>query len=283
MEDGHPVREHVFRTGLVSIRYAEGPQSGPPLLLLHGFMARWQTFLPVIAALSSRWHVYALDFRGHGGSGRAPGQYRIADYTGDVIAFIEDKFVEPVALLGHSMGGHIAVEVAVRVPAKVRALVVGDIPLHRETGLKLETEAFTRFHAALRELLSSQRPPAETVSVLAALRPDLDTVALRAWAKRLCLLDPGILEYHAEGRLRELLEGMVDDAALRQVPCPVLLLQGDPAHGGLTTDAYIERMLTVIPDACRAKIEGCGHDLGLSTWQVAPLLRAVTSFLESRP
>ncbi|UCC63311.1 MAG: alpha/beta hydrolase [Anaerolineae bacterium] len=237
--------------------------------------------LPIVSALSLRWHLFALDFRGHGKSGRTPGQYRIKDHTADVIAFLEDRFAEPVVLLGHSMGGHIAAEVAVRIPTKVSAVVVGDIPLHLETGLALQTEAFTRFHATLRDLIRSQRSTAVLVPALATLRPDLDTIGLRAWAKDLSLLDPDVLEYHAEGRLRELLEGMIGEAEPPQISCPVLMLQGDPSAGGITSDRYIEYALSVIPNACHVQIEGAGHDLGLSTWQVAPLLRVVTGFLES--
>ena len=67
------LKEQPFDTGRVTINYAEGPASGPPLVLLHGIISRWQYFLPIIPNLSIRWHIYALDFRGHGKSGRVPG------------------------------------------------------------------------------------------------------------------------------------------------------------------------------------------------------------------
>jgi len=67
-------KERTFDTGEVILNYAEGPASGPPLVLLHGFTGRWQGFLPLLPALSLRWHVYAPDYRGHGKSGRVAGK-----------------------------------------------------------------------------------------------------------------------------------------------------------------------------------------------------------------
>jgi pimeloyl-ACP methyl ester carboxylesterase len=61
--------EKFFDTGEVVLNYAEGPDNGHPLLLLHGWTDRWQDVLPIIPTLSMKWHIYALNFRGHGKSG----------------------------------------------------------------------------------------------------------------------------------------------------------------------------------------------------------------------
>ena len=67
--------EKQLDTGSVHINYAEfealpGGGSRYPIVLLHGGSARWQAGLPVISALTVYGPVYALDFRGHGQSGR---------------------------------------------------------------------------------------------------------------------------------------------------------------------------------------------------------------------
>jgi hypothetical protein len=49
--------EHRFNAGVVTLNYAEGEASGPPLVLLHGGSARWQSALPLIAELSQHWQV----------------------------------------------------------------------------------------------------------------------------------------------------------------------------------------------------------------------------------
>jgi pimeloyl-ACP methyl ester carboxylesterase len=71
------------------------------------------------------------------------------------------------------------------------------------------------------------------------------------------------------------------DGALQRMTCPVLLLQGDPSHGGVVSDSDVKHALSLLPDGLDVKLQGTGHDLGLATWTVAPLLRAMTSFLES--
>lgn len=59
------LQERSFHTGSVTLNFAEGPPSGPPLVLLHGINNRWQAFLPLMPALATRWHIYALDLLHH--------------------------------------------------------------------------------------------------------------------------------------------------------------------------------------------------------------------------
>ncbi|MGB9203882.1 MAG: alpha/beta hydrolase, partial [Terriglobales bacterium] len=79
--ENHPgLVERTFDTGEVRLNYAEGPAHGPPLVLLHGLGRRWQVFLPVIPALSLRWHIFAPDLRGHGKSSHVARGYRGPQY-----------------------------------------------------------------------------------------------------------------------------------------------------------------------------------------------------------
>ncbi|MFY9662418.1 MAG: alpha/beta fold hydrolase, partial [Terriglobales bacterium] len=80
MSETHPgLVERTFDIGegqlAVRLNYAEGPAAGPPLVLLHGLGRRWQVFLPLIPALSMRWHIFAVDLRGHGKSSRVSRGY----------------------------------------------------------------------------------------------------------------------------------------------------------------------------------------------------------------
>ncbi|HEX9115445.1 MAG TPA: alpha/beta hydrolase, partial [Anaerolineae bacterium] len=80
--------ERSFDAGEVVLNYAEGPATGPALVLLHGGSARWQYFLPLIPDLARQWQVYAVDLRGHGESGRVPGRYALRHYASDICAFL---------------------------------------------------------------------------------------------------------------------------------------------------------------------------------------------------
>ena len=62
--------EKRFDTGEVVLNYAEGPDNGPPIIFLHGFGEYWQGFIPLLSTISQRYHVYAVDLRGHGKSSK---------------------------------------------------------------------------------------------------------------------------------------------------------------------------------------------------------------------
>jgi hypothetical protein len=59
------------------------------------------------------------------------------------------------------------------------------------------------------------------------------------------------------------------------------LLQADPEQGGRITDSDAERAMGLLSQGVHAKLEGIGHDLGLSIWNVRPLLRVLMTFLET--
>jgi 3-oxoadipate enol-lactonase len=102
--------------------------SGVPVVLLHGLgdtASTWSAF----ADLLSRPTV-AFDLRGHGTSPR-PGEYTVDAMAADVLAALGDG---PVDLVGHSMGGHVASEVALRAPERVRRLVLEDAPVPPRSG-----------------------------------------------------------------------------------------------------------------------------------------------------
>jgi pimeloyl-ACP methyl ester carboxylesterase len=265
----------------VTINYAKGPPSGAPLVLLHGGGDRWQNFLPILPALTMRWHVFALDLRGHGKSGRVPQQYRPEDYVTDVTAFIERQVNEPVALFGHSLGGWVALLTAARLGERVRALILGDPPLNIAHFVANESqESQIGMWQAMRELVKSGISVAEMASALADM-VGADAAHCRGWAKTLSQVDPDAAQYHAEGRIHEYVENVDVDGALARVTCPVLLLQADPSQGGMVSDQDAEHVLSLLADGLHIKLEGADHNLGLNTWQVAPLLRAVMDFLES--
>jgi len=291
------LKEGTFNADGVTINFAEGPPSGPPLVLLHGGGDRWQHFLPIIPSLVMRWHIYALDLRGHGKSGRVPGQYRPEHYVADIMAFLESQLAERVILFGHSLGGWIALMVAAELMDKVQALVLGDPPLCIERFLAIEgSEERIELWRAMRGLAGSGLSVPELASELADLPvsvlsqdapmrygdlPGIDTAHLRGWAKTLSQVDPDVVQYHAEGHLDEYVRKVDLDSALQRVTCPVLMLQGDPSQGGVVSDSDAEYALSLLSDGLHVQLEGSGHDLGLGSWQVAPLLRAVMDFLES--
>ena len=286
------LRERAFDTGEVILNYAEGPASGPPLVLLHGFTGRWQGFLPLLPVLSLRWHVYAPDYRGHGKSGRVAGKYLPDDFMWDLVAFVRGVVKDPAVVFGHSLGALFALSLAERLPEKVRALIIGDIALSPATWAALpanqESWASLRDLAGkeasipqLTRLLADRRVPGAEPPVRYGDYPDVISVELREWARSLSQLDPDVVQLHAQGRRDELMQAFDFESMLRAVSCPVLLLQGEPSQGGIMTDDDVDYAVAQLSEAYHVQIEDVGHGLGMDTWEVAPILRAVVSFLES--
>lgn len=109
------------------INVLEGPNSGPPLVLIPGMLDVWQSYLAVLMPLAQHFRVLCMDLRGHGESGRAR-RYRVVDYAGDVISLIEELVGRPVYIAGQSLGGLVAVCTAARRPDLVKAIACEDAP-----------------------------------------------------------------------------------------------------------------------------------------------------------
>lgn len=291
------LNERFIQLGEVALNVVDGPPSGTPLLLIHGGGNRWQEFLPIIPGLAMRWHIYALDLRGHGKSGWVAGQYRPEHYAADVLALIEALALDRVILFGHSLGGWIALEAAARLGKKVHALILGDPPLNIERFVVDESrEARIDMWRGLRDLVSMELNVDELASALAEIPvsvseagepvrygdlPGVNSVQIRRWAKDLHQLDPDVAAYHAGGRIREYVKHIDIDNSLRTLDCPVLLIQGDPSQGGVASDEDVKNALALLDEGLHIQLEHMGHDLGMESWDVSQLLMAMTSFLES--
>lgn len=132
--DAQRVRDAGFReaqavlpSGTV-LNFAEGPDNGPVVLLLHGQGAAWESYARTLPELAADFHVYAIDFAGHGGSVRTPGRYDVHHLGQDVADFVREVIGEPVILSGHSSGGLVAAWVAAAEPEQVRGVVFEDPP-----------------------------------------------------------------------------------------------------------------------------------------------------------
>lgn len=109
----------------VRLNYAEqGDPTGQPVILLHGYTDSWFSWSRVLPLFPATWRVYALDQRGHGDSDRPEAGYAMADLAADVVAFMDAKRIRRATIVGHSMGGMVAQQVAARAPGRVSRLVL---------------------------------------------------------------------------------------------------------------------------------------------------------------
>ena len=115
-------------TGGIHLAYeASGIPDAPPMVLLHGLGERGASWAPVIPWFAGRFHVLALDLRGHGGSDW-PGTYSLRLMRDDLLGFLDRLGLDPVTLVGHSMGGGVAYLAAMQWQDRVRRLIVEDAP-----------------------------------------------------------------------------------------------------------------------------------------------------------
>ncbi|WP_305788281.1 alpha/beta fold hydrolase [Symbioplanes lichenis] len=111
-----------------------GDPAAPPVILLHGLGDAASDWAEVQAALAKTFRVYALDLRGHG-DGPHPGEYSFELMRDDVIAFLGRERLGPCVLVGHSMGGTVAILVAEAAPHLVTRLVLEDVTAPRPGAL----------------------------------------------------------------------------------------------------------------------------------------------------
>ena len=98
--------------------------SGPPLLLIQGLgYARW-SWEPVLPGLAERFRVISFDNRGIGESDKPAGPYTAREMADDALQVLDEAGVERAHVLGASLGGMIAQELAVAAPERVERLVL---------------------------------------------------------------------------------------------------------------------------------------------------------------
>src|SRR5215208_4491729 len=104
-------------------------RGGVPVVLLHGFGGNTSHWAEQLDHLGRSRQVIAIDLRGHGRSAApADGDYAIETQVDDVRAVLDDANIDRAVLVGHSLGGAIALAFAGRHPARVTGLVLAAAP-----------------------------------------------------------------------------------------------------------------------------------------------------------
>jgi pimeloyl-ACP methyl ester carboxylesterase len=281
-------KEEFFQAGAVSIHYAEGPPNGPPLVLLHGLARDWKSFSVLLPELSSHFHVFALDLRGHGASSRVPRGYRMPDYAEDVSAFLKQMAPGDPAIFGHSLGAEVGMCVAANENSEVSALILGDPVISPEHfAASMYDPLFLQLHKLILRGGSSEElargigrielqvPGFDETLHIEELPGNTETVLLE-WARSAGLTDPEALTMTLDGRS---FAGWDPAQILPKISCPTLLLQGNPELDALLTDDDVKLALQLLPNPKRVKFPLLGHALFMQ--QPKPVLNVILAFLDS--
>lgn len=224
-----------------------GPRSAPAIVLLHGFPLDHAMWAPQIRALEAAgFRVIAPDLRGMGKAPATKGPGSMALYAEDVLRLVDRAGVRRFALVGFSMGGYVAFEVARRAGDRLTGLALVDTRADPDTEEARRGRSATiekvraegprvLADAMLPKLLSPAAPPALVEQVRAtilATRPEGAVFALEAMAAR-----PGSLE------------------TLQKLARPVAVVVGErdeitpPTAARLMMQAAPSASFTIVPNA----------------------------------
>lgn len=122
-------RKSATREDGTTIRYIDTGTGDPPLVFIHGWTCNLTNWAPQIQHFAKKHRVIALDLRGHGESDKPDEDSSIGTFINDVVWLIGELCLGKPVLIGHSMGGVIAMNLARRHPDVASAVVLVDAPL----------------------------------------------------------------------------------------------------------------------------------------------------------
>jgi len=260
---GRQLTARSAELGGIRLAFSVSARRDWSLVFLHGgSTTRVGTHL--IDRIDHRWQCWAPDLRGHGASSHTPGHYALEEVASDVALLIKDLIGSPAAVYGHSFGGHVGLALAAEWPDLVRALILGDTSLSLET-LSPHIDRNRRMTSRWRELAASGADSAEIARQLRAMPDVVSEVEagspwFEAMASSLACHDPDFLDSVLD-RLDVSHRGLRGGAILRRIHCPVLLIRGDPARGGLMGDADIRLAAECLANFDVVDLIGVGHGL----------------------
>ncbi|QOR65983.1 2-succinyl-6-hydroxy-2,4-cyclohexadiene-1-carboxylate synthase [Cytobacillus suaedae] len=118
--------------------YVEIRGKGSPLLFLHGFTGSSQNWMPIVSMLEDSYQCILIDILGHGRTDSPPDSslYDIERVSSDINSILEELLIEKITLIGYSMGGRLALAMAVNYPQRIEKLILES----SSPGLQLESE-----------------------------------------------------------------------------------------------------------------------------------------------
>lgn len=263
--DSRYVNVDGYRIHYFEAKAAQG-QVGTPLLLVHGLGARGEDWAAMIPALRDKgFHVYALDLLGYGRSPRPDVDYSIALEEKTVVDFMQAVGVERADVGGWSMGGWIAMKLAIDHPERVDRLVVYDA-----AGIYFPAtftgSLFTPHDAAGLERLQAILSPHPEALPGFVQRAVITRLRRNAW-----VIDRSV---GAMETGRDLL-----DFQLQRVTAPTLVVWG--ADDELIPVSVGEAIHRDIPGSAMLVVAGCGHLAPLEC--SAPVVSGTVGFLRAEP
>jgi pimeloyl-ACP methyl ester carboxylesterase len=230
---------------------------GSPVLLLHGLAGRANEWHSTAQWLTRRYHVFALDQRGHGMSQKGLSDYSREAYVNDVIAVIKQLRLAPVLLIGQSMGGQNAFLVAACRPELVRALIVVEaLPGPNPSAQEVVT----------RWLDSWPLPFASLADARVFFGGE--TLSAQTWLETLEEHEDGYWpQFRKEEMVRSIQDQVTHDywSEWERISCPTLIVGGEKSF---LPQQQLQEMARRVPNGRYVQVAQVGHDLHLDRPQI---------------
>ena len=248
-EDIQPSQQRSITNGDITISVTEyGDPKRPTVILLHGIGNRSEAWMPIIPALAGSFRILAMDLRGHGRSGHPVTGYRHADYASDLQAVIEDYGLANPLVVGHSLGGIVALEWAAGHPDVAAAIVAEEAPLSIGPGAE----------AIFATWISMNQMPFE--ALLARFRADMPNRSehqLRRRAEAMAGTAPAVFHEELVAARGSSIGNETERLAV--VSSPILLIHGDVETGGMVPPDDARRFAETVPSGRTARIARGTH------------------------
>ena len=269
MTPSTPGYSRMIDLGKIWLHVTQYDGDGPRLLLLHGIGSNAEGWNPVIDDLSAKFSPVTVDLRGHGRSGKPESGYLYDDYVSDIEELLTALDWENPLIVGHSLGGIIALWWATRHPDRATALVAEDSALRSGEDFRLAFDGWLRLNAM---------PYEELVTYYAAENPEWTRDMVESRAQAMTSTRRGVFQELREDSLAN--HGKDRISELEGITSPVLLVHGDYQTGGMVHPEDIEAFPLRLPNAQTIRIPGGGHTLHRSSKE--EFLAATVPFLLAR-
>ncbi len=254
--------------------------TGPDLLLLHGAGGSLHSWFRVAPDLAKRYRVITIDLPGHGFTHSPRGRARLSNVAADIAKLAQAEGWHPHAVIGHSAGGAIALQIAADHILRPERLVIVNGALENFKGhagwmfpLLAKMLALNPFTGFMISQGSASR--SQVRSIMRSAGTDLDDEALGYYAQLIGR------RRHVDGTLAMMAQWSLDDLArtMPSIGVPTLFIHGEKDAAVPITVA--ERAAAVLPNARLDRLQDVGH----LAQEEAPeaVLQAIDGFLTLHP
>jgi len=257
--DGQPINT----IELDADRAASEPPAGQPLVFVHGLSGCWANWLEQLPVLAAEHRVITLDLPGFGYSPMPAEPISISGYARLLDRLLGELGIDAAALVGNSMGGFIAAELAIAFPQRVERLVLISAAGISTTAHPGTLRAVPTLHRLERILAASSAwlaSKSEAVARRARLREAALNVIVRHPSRLPAALAAEQLRGAGKPGFMQALEAVVGYDVRERLPeiaCPTLIVWGDGDRLISVEDADV--FAELIPDSRRVIFEDTGH------------------------